>query len=78
MEPMANAPRDRTIKVLGPKGWRRARYRDCKWLRIDFEVIPGRVIPGDPDVADCWAVETNDGDIELTEARGWKPAAQRR
>lgn len=78
MQSMSSAPRDGTpVLVLGPKGWRRARYIDCEWLRNDCQVIPGgRVIPGDPDIADCWRPDAyHEGDIELNEARGWKPAA---
>ena len=66
VQPMKKAPRDgRDVLILGPKGWRRCRYVDCKWLRNS----------GEPTIMDCWRPSTGESDIELGEARGWKPAA---
>lgn len=71
MQPMSTAPRDKDILVLGPKGWRRVWFWDCQWLREPFLGMPG-----DPSVSDCWHGPHGD-DIELNEARGWKPAPDR-
>ncbi len=66
MKRMSTAPTDGTeILVLGPRGWRRAYYVDCKWLRNS----------GEPSIRDCWRT-LHGVDIELNEARGWKPAAE--
>lgn len=64
MQPMETAPKDgRVICVLGPHGWRRAYYVDCSWLN-----------DGTPD---AWRPEKpHADDIELHQARGWKPAPQ--
>lgn len=67
LRPMRTAPKDRDILVLGPNGWRRAHYVDCQWLRNS----------GEPTIKDCWRTEIAESDIELNEARGWKPAAAR-
>lgn len=66
---MRTAPKDGSeVLVLGPKGWRRAYYVDCQWLRNS----------GEPTIKDCWRIpEMRESDIELNEARGWKPAATR-
>ncbi len=69
---MTSAPRDGTeIIVLARGEERRCWYVDCEWLRRRFEVR-GRVIPGDPEVSDCWRCEDGD-DIELSDAKGWRP-----
>lgn len=76
---MTTAPKDKDILVLGPKGWRRAYYADCEWLRQPFEwEYDGRRyrVDGDPSVTDSWRVIADQTDIELNEARGWKPAAE--
>jgi hypothetical protein len=70
VRPMETAPRDGTeILILGPKGWWRAYYVDCAWLRDS----------GEPKIRDCWRCTSGCGhiEIELDEARGWKPAANR-
>lgn len=80
MNPMSAAPRDgRPILVLGPRGWRRARFLDCEWLRQPFEWDEAERryrLPGDQGITDCWRCDDGN-DIELDEARGWKPARDR-
>ena len=65
--PMHTAPRDETIiAVLTNDGWRRVFYCDCRWLREG---------PHAENIPDCWrSAEFCGDDIELSEARGWKPA----
>lgn len=64
MQSMENAPTDQEIMVLGPDGWKRCYFLDCAWLR-----------EGDyaEDIPDCWRPVDLSNDIELGEARGWKP-----
>lgn len=78
MRPMKSAPKDTDILVLGPTGWRRAYYVDCAWMRkpMTFEHRGVKYTLPAEDIADCWRTTCGHGDIELDEARGWKPAAQ--
>jgi hypothetical protein len=68
---MKSAPRDGSeieIKVRG-RGWVRAYYLDCQWLRE-----PGDYDDGDPTIRDCWRMPSGH-DVELQSARGWRPAS---
>lgn len=72
MPTMQTAPKDgRVIVVRGPKGWRRAYYYDCAWLRQGPFA--------DPTITDCWRVDGKAfEEIELDEAQEWRPIPKRK
>lgn len=71
MQPMATAPRDRTIDVYVRDEWWPVYFVDCRWLREGPDAVPG--------VTDCWRVadlaEEIDLvclDFQLNEPEGWR------
>lgn len=64
--PMETAPRDgfTIVWINTDHGEFRAYYLDCGWLRGE-----------NPEIDDCWRLADDDSanDIELDEARGWRP-----